>query len=211
MATQGYSRPPYSPTRFPAGITNANKGDILANLATVDPTKLQIFWEDFIAAPAALGTTTGIDGPGGLATAATTVAVDTPTACFVLDPTKRFFFAARLSLATIANTIVLGFTDDLSNPEDGVVVSIANNALTVTNYIGAAAIEVDTATVATVNDTMYEVGFEYAPNKGVTVYLDGGVVARIRPAALTTENLVAGVYPSGATATLDYIFAAVER
>lgn len=211
MATQGYSRPPYSPTRFPAGITNANKGDILANLATVDPTKLQIFWEDFIAAPAALGTTTGIAGPGGLATAATTIAVDTPTACFVLDPTKRFFFAARLSLATVANTIVLGFTDDLSNPEDGVVVSIANNALTVTNYIGAAAIEVDTATVATVNDTMYEVGFEYTPNKGVTVYLDGGVVARIRPAALTTENLVAGVYPSGATATLDYIFAAVER
>lgn len=211
MATQGYAKPPFSPTRFPAGITNANVGDILGNFALPDPTKLQVFWEDFIAAPSALGVTTGIAGAGGLATAATTVAVDTPTACFALDPTKRFFFAARLSLATVANTIVLGFTDDLSDPEEGVVVSIANNALTVTNYIGAAAVETDTYTASTVNATMYQVGFEYDPRKGVTVYLDGGVVARIDPAALTTENLVAGVYPSGATATLDYIFAAVER
>lgn len=211
MATQGYARPPFSPTRFPAGITNANVGDILANLATVDPTKLQIFWEDFIAAPAALGTTTGIAGAGGLATAATTVAVDTPTACFALDPTKRFFFAARLSLATVANSITLGFTEDLSDPDDGVVVTIANNVLTVSNFIGGSAIETDTYNASTVNATMYQVGFEYDPRKGITVYLDGAVVARIVPAALTTENLVAGVYPSGATATLDYIFAAVER
>lgn len=211
MATQGYARPPFSPTRFPAGVTNANVGDILANLATVDPTKLQIFWEDFIAAPAALGVTTGIAGAGGLATAATTVAVDTPTACFVLDPTKRFFFAARLSLATVANSITIGFADDLSDPEDGVVVTVANNVLTVSNFIGAAAVETDTYNASTVNATMYQVGFEYDPRKGVTVYLDGAVVARIDPAALTTEDLVAGVYPSGATATLDYIFAAVER
>lgn len=211
MATQGYARPPFSPTRFPAGITNANVGDILANLATVDPTKLQIFWEDFIAAPSALGVTTGIDGAGGLATAATTVAVDTPTACFVLDPTKRFFFAARLSLATVANSITLGFTEDLSDPDDGVVVTIANNVLTVSNFIGGSAVETDTYNASTANATMYEVGFEYDPRKGVTVYLDGNAVARIDPAALTTENLVAGVYPSGATATLDYIFAAVER
>lgn len=211
MATQGYSKPPYSPTRFPAGITNANAGDILANLATVDPTKLQIFWEDFIAAPSALGVTTGIAGAGGLATAATTVAVDTPTACFALDPTKRFFFAARLSLATVANSVTLGFTDDLSDPADGVVVTIANNVLTVSNFIGGSAVETDTYNASTVNATMYQVGFEYDPRKGITVYLDGAVVARIVPAAFTTENLVAGVYPSGATATLDYIFAAVER
>lgn len=211
MATQGYARPPFSPTRFPAGITNANVGDILANLATVDPTKLQIFWEDFIAAPAALGVTTGVAGAGGLATAATTVAVDTPTACFVLDPTKRFFFAARLSLATVADAITVGFADSLAAPDDGVVVNIDNNALTVSNLIGGSAVETDTYTATTANTVMYQVGFEYDPRKGVTVYLDGSVVARINPAALTTENLVAGVYPDGATATLDYIFAAVER
>ncbi len=211
MATQGYARPPFSPTRFPAGITNANAGDILANLATVDPTKLQIFWEDFIAAPSALGVTTGIAGAGGLATAATTVAVDTPTACFALDDTKRFFFAARLSLATVSNSITIGFAEDLSDPDDGVVVTIANNVLTVSNFIGGSAVETDTYAASTVNATMYQVGFEYDPRKGVSVYLDGNVVARIVPAALTTENLVAGVYPSGATATLDYIFAAVER
>ena len=92
MATQSYSKPPYSPTRFPAGITNANAGENLGNLGQPDPTKFETFFEDFITPPAALGTFTAIAGPGGLATVATTNAVDTPTASFVLDPTKRFFF-----------------------------------------------------------------------------------------------------------------------
>lgn len=207
MATQSYSRPPYSPTRFPAGITNANTGENLGNLACPDPTKMQIFFEDFIAAPAALGVTTGIDGAGGLATAATTVAVDTPTASFVLSSTRRFFFKARLSLATVANTILLGFTDDLAIPTVGVTISIANNVLTLENYDGTT----DTATVATVDATMYEIGFEYIPGKGVVAYLDGGVVARLPDTTFTTDPLVAGVVATGATVTLDYIFAAVER
>lgn len=211
MATQSYSRPPFSPTRFPAGITNANVGDILANFAALDPTKVQVFWEDFIAAPAALGTATGIAGAGGLATVATTVVIDTPTACFVLDPTKRFFFAAKLSLATVANTVLLGFANDLASVDDGVTISIANNALTLANTVGTSVTDTDTATVATANTVQYQVGFEYTPGKGVTAYLDGAVVARIRPAALTTANLVAGLVPTGATATVDYIFAAVER
>lgn len=211
MATQGYARPPFSPTRFPAGITTANVGDPLANLATIDPTKLQIFWEDFIAAPAALGVTTGIAGAGGLATAATTVAVDTPTACFVLDPTKRFFFVARLSLAAVANTILLGFADSLAAVTGGVTISIANNVLTLANTVSSSVTDSDTATLTTANATMYEVGFAYDPRKGITAYVDGGVVARIDPSSLSAADLVAGVLPTGTTATLDYIFAAVER
>lgn len=211
MATQSYSKPPFSPTRFPAGITTANVGDVLANLATIDPTKLQVFFEDYIAAPAALGVSTGIAGAGGLATVATTVPNDTPTACFALDATKRFFFVAKLSLATVANTVLLGFADDLAAVEEGVTISIAANTLTLANAIGNVVTDTESVTVATANTVQYQVGFEYTPGKGVTAYLDGAVVARIRPTAFTTENLVAGFIPTGATATVDYIFAAVER
>lgn len=207
MATQSYSQPPYSPTRFPAGITNANAGENLGNLACPDPTKMQIFFEDFIAAPAALGVTTGIAGAGGLATSATTVAVDTPTASFVLEPTLRFFFKARLSLAAVAQTILLGFTDDFAAPTVGVTISIANNVLTLENYAGTTA----TATLTTVDATMYEVGFEYIPRRGVRAYVDGAIVASIPDTTFDTDNLVAGGVATGTTATWDYIFAAVER
>lgn len=209
MATQSYAKPPYSPTRFPAGITTANVGDNLGNLATIDPTKLQVFFEDFIAAPAALGVTTGIAGAGGLATAATTIAVDTPTASFALLATRRFFFKARLSLATVANSVTVGFADVLGTPTAGVTITIANNVLTLTNAGGSGGTSV--VTVATVNATMYEIGFEYVPRQGIVVYLDGAIVTKLAATSFTATNLVAGVVSSGATVTLDYIFAAIER
>lgn len=211
MATQAYARPPYSPTRFPAGVTNANVGTVLGNLGTVDPTKLQIFWEDYIAAPAALGVSTGIAGAGGLATVATTVPNDTPTACFVLDETKRFFYTARISMAAVAQTILVGFANDLAAVTDGVTISIVNNTLTLSATVASAAVT-DTATLTTVDATMYEVGFEYDPRKGISAYVDGEVVARLSADTdIPTANLLAGLLPTGTTVTVDYQFAAVER
>lgn len=213
MATQGYARPPFSPTRFPAGITTANKGDVLANLATIDPTKVQIFWEDFISAPAILGQFNSIDGAGGLATVDTDAVVGTPTACFGVTLNRRFFFTARLSMANIsnANSVVLGFADDLTIPNNGVVVSIINNELVVYNYNDGVLTDTAKGTIHIDSLTMFDVGFEYSPGKGVTVYLNGGVVTRIRPKVFTEEWLGAGIIPTGDSITLDYIFAAVER
>lgn len=210
MAAQGYSKPPYSPTRFPGGITNANVGEVLENFAALDPTKLQVFFEDFITPPAALGTFTGIAGAGGLATVATTNAVDTPTACFRLDPTKRFFFKAKLSLATVANTILVGFADALSSPTGGVTVTIANNVLTLA-IVGGASAGTKAVNVSTANATMYEIGIAYNPNKDVVAYLNNVPVASLPATAFVAADLVAGILPTGATATVDYIFAAVER
>lgn len=202
---------PFNPTRFPGGINNADPGSNLGNLGVIDPTRIQVFFEDFIAAPAALGVSTGIAGAGGLATVATTVANDTPTASFVLAADKRFFFKTRLSLATVANTILLGFADAMAAVTEGVTISIANNVLTLSSTIASVAVS-DTATLTTVNATMYEVGFEYIPNKGIIAYVDGGVVARLpAPVSLSVANLVAGILPTGATATVDYWLAAVER
>lgn len=211
MATQKYSRPPFSPTRFPAGVTNANAGDVLGNFAAMDPTKLQVFFEDFMAAPAALGVSTGIAGAGGLATVATTVANDTPTACFALSSTKRWFFVARLSLATVANSVKLGFANDLAAVTDGLTVNIANNVLTAANTITSAVTESATATLATVDATMYQVGFAYTPGKGVKIFVDDAQVAHLTSTTFTAVNLVAGFIPTGATATVDYWFAAIER
>lgn len=207
MATQA----PFHPTRFPGGLTNADVGSNLGNLGVLDPTRIQVFFEDFIAAPTALGVSTGIAGAGGLATVATTVANDTPTASFVLDETKRFFFKARLSLATVANDILLGFADDLAAVTEGVTIEIANNVLTLASTIASVVVS-DTATLTTADTVMYEVGFEYIPNKGIIAYVDGEVVARLAaPVSLSVANLVAGLLPTGATATVDYWLAAVER
>lgn len=201
-----YAKPPFSPTRFPAGITNANVGDVLGNYALPDPTKMQTFFEDFITPPAALGTFTGIAGAGGLATVATTNAVGTPTASFRPISTRRAFFAARLSLATVANTIRVGFAPDLSSDINNMSVTVANNVLTL--RCGAATV---TANVATVNATMYELGIVFVPRDGLYAYLDGAPVARLDNPTLPAADMVAGILPTGATATVDYIFAAVER
>lgn len=214
MAIPAYARPPYSPTRFPAGVTNANAGEILGNLAQPDPTKLQVFFEDFIAAPAALGTFTAIAGAGGLATVATTNTVGTPLASFNLSTAnRRFFFKARLSLATVANGITVGFGDALTATADGVTLTIANNVATLQSFGGTALSA--TANVTTVNATMYELGFEYVPRKGVSAYLNTGSgpveILFIAANTFSATNMIAGVRPNGATATVDYIFAAVER
>lgn len=210
MARLGYAKAPYSPTRFPAGITNANVGTVLGNYADTDPTKLQVFFEDFIAAPADLGTFTAVAGAGGLATVATTVTVGTPLASFALSLNRRFFFKARLSLATVANGVTVGFGDALTATTAGVTVTIANNVLTLQQFGGTA--QSASATVATANATMYEVGFEYSPNEGITAYLNDVPVARLRGvAALPSADMIAGVRPNGATATVDYLLAAVER
>lgn len=214
MARPAYARTPYSPTRFPAGITNANQGEILGNLAQPDPTKLEVFFEDFIAPPAALGTFTAIAGAGGLATVATTVTVGTPLASFNLNvANKRFFFKARLSLATVANGITVGFGDALTATAAGVTLTIANNVATLQSFGGTALSA--TANVVTTNATMYELGFEYVPRKGVSAFLDTGTgpqeIAFIAANTFSATNVLAGIRPNGATATVDYIFAAIER
>ncbi len=215
MARPAYAKAPYSPTRFPAGVTNANQGEILGNLAQPDPTKLEVFFEDFIAPPAALGTFTAIAGAGGLATVATTVTVGTPLDSFNLNvANKRFFFKARLSLATVANGITVGFGDALTATAAGVTLTVANNVATLQSF-GGDALTATAVTVTTVNATMYELGFEYIPRKGVSAFIDYGTgpqeIAFIAANTFSSTNMIAGIRPAGATATVDYIFAAIER
>lgn len=215
MARPAYAKAPYDPTRFPKGITNANIGEILGNLGQPDPTKFETFFEDFIVPPAALGTFTAIAGAGGLATVATTLTVGTPLASFNLNvANKRFFFKTRLSLATITNGITVGFGDALTATAAGVTVTIANNVATLQSF-GGTALTAPTATVVTVNATMYEVGFEYIPRKGVSAFIDVGngpyEFAFIAANTFSATNMIAGIRPNGATATVDYIFACIER
>ncbi len=213
MARTQYARPPYSPTRFPAGIGTANVGEILADLGTPDPTKFQIFFEDFITPAAALGTFTAIAGAGGLATVATTNTVGTPLASFRLTPNRRAFFKARLSLATVANGITVGFGNALTGTTSGVTLTIANNVATLQSFGGTALSA--TKNVVTTNATMYELGFAFTPRKGISAYLDTGTgpqeIASIAATTFAATDLLAGIRPNGATATVDYILAAVER
>jgi len=201
---------PTNPTRFPAGINNASITENLGLMGQLDPTKFQTFAEDFIAAPVALGTFTAIVGPGGLATVATTVTVGTPLASFGLNASKRYFFKARLSLAAVANSITVGIADALTGTAQGTTLTIANNVLTLQNFGGTA--RTVTANTALVNATMFTLGFAYTPNRELTAYVNDVAVASITDiTALSTSNLIAGIRPSLTTATVDYIFAAVER
>lgn len=212
MSRLGYAKPPYDPTRFPKGITNANINETLGMLGKPDPTKFASIFEDFLQANTSLGTSTPIAGPNGLATVATTVSIATATAVFGLDPKKRYFFKARLSLAAVANGITVGFADSLAAPTQGTVLTIANNVMTLQNFGGTAAVVSKALAVPIVNATMFTLGFAYAPNKHITAYVNDEAVGRITGiTALTASNLIAGLRPNGTTATVDYLFACVER
>jgi len=214
MATQGYSRPPYSPTRFPAGITNANKGEVLSNMGQLDPTKFITFFEDFTGiAPAGLGQFTQVDGEGGLAEVEiddTTPGSVSSAACFVLSADRRFFLKARLAVDDVSGEFVLGLTDSATTPTEGVTLTFSDNTITLAT-LGVQA-DTDTYTSSVENAEFVELGIEYSPNKSLTAFLNGNPIARLRPTAFSASAVRAAIATdSDEVVTLDYLFAAVER
>lgn len=214
MATQSYSRPPYSPTRFPAGITNANDGETLGNMGQPDPTKFQTIFDDFNLGVGnwTVATTAAAAGQGGLLlmTGTTTPAVvQTPLASVGVLLGKRAFFKAKLALASATDTsIIFGLTDDADVPTNGIYVTVVNQTLVLT--VGT------TSTVAvavTYTTNSVDLGIELRPNGDVLAYFNEEIVARTSDSAIVPENtaFLFGISSTTDNATLNYLLSVVER
>lgn len=198
-----------STTRFPSGVTNVNVLMPLGGLGSPDPTKYICFFDDYTGD----GTAAGY---GGVTTAATTVAKATPFTCFSLNAPQDSFFSAQASLATIAaTTLVGGIVDSLSAPTSGIYITLTNGVtLTLSIKLGGVTTTA-TATVAMANATMAQFGWAYlASSNQVIGFFNNVKVCTLNvPTTFFTGATaqLAGVLPTGATATIDYIFAAQER
>ena len=198
-----------STTRFPSGVTNQIKENVLGTMGQLDPTKYETFFDDFVGKTISNGTTTATAGPGGLATAATTIAVGTPVACFQLNAAKMAFCSIQASLATVAaNTMVFGFIGS----SKGIFITLTGGTSLMLSIVDAATTSA-TYTVAYTDAQMIKAGFVYIPGQGVAAYFNGNLIGRITDMTNfdSTDNLAFSFTPTGATATIDYLFAAVER
>lgn len=198
-----------STTRFTSGVTNQVITDVLGAMGQLDPTKYITFFDDFVGKSISNGTTTATAGAGGLATAATTIAVGTPVACFQLNASKMAFCTVQASIATVAaNTMVFGFIGSAK----GIFITLTGGTSLQISIVGAATTSA-TYTVAYTDTQMIQAGFSYIPGKGVQVYFNGEKLGTVTDMTNfdSTDNLVFSFTPTGATATIDYLFAAQER
>jgi len=210
MAIQGYAKPPYSPTRFPAGVTNANAGETLGNLGELDPTKLQTVFGDFnLGITGWAGVTAApVAGPGGLVTITAAGSVSTPLASFVLVAGRRAFAKTKIAAVGLTASIITGFFNTLLAPTNGVYVTVVSNVLTLTVDDVTSAVP-----VAYIAGEQFTVGVELLPSGKILAYFNDTAVTSITP-VLTTHfgvNFLVGASSAVANATLDYVFAAVER
>lgn len=199
-------------TRFTHGVTNSTPTENLGDMGQLNPTKWQTAFNDFMGLNPTWGET-GISGAGGLATSATTVAVDTPTTCYVLNDQKEHYVKAKLSLAAIASTVLtVGFADVIGTPTAGIYLTLTDGVTVALNVNGATTVTTSVA-VAPGAATQFTLGWRYMPNKGFKVFLNDDVV--LSSTDITTFDeataCVFGGVVTGTTATWDYMFAAQER
>lgn len=235
MATQAYARTPYSPTRFPAGITNSNVGDVTANLGQPDPTKFFQDFEDFeyyTAGNWSVGgspTVAAAAGAGGRITvtiASTEATLRRAVASFAATPGKQIFFKVRFSLADVANTTfwagLFNASATPANATDGIYIdkpdavatfnaSVRKNATTGANNVTGLGLVAD--------GVMTTLGFWYDGRKTVRFFQDDNLVATLDASsaylpdadlqlAFGTDDGTGG---SNEVATVDYIYCAMER
>lgn len=211
MGTNSYASPPYSPTRFPAGVTNANEGENLGNLGQLDPSKFHTRFDDFdfLATGAWTATTTAIvAGDGGIATITAGGSL-LSTASWQVNEGLRQFFKARVSLTTPAAIGLLGLVDN-ATPTTGVFLSFSGGSYTL--QVGPEANTV-TAEYPFTADEFVDVGFEHDPHTNkVYLYLNNQRVASLPDSTIPTDiDLLIIANVEGADGSLDYIFVATER
>lgn len=235
MAVAGYARTPYSPTRFPAGVTNSNVGDFSQQLGKPDETKFFTDFDDFIfytATQWTVGgapTAAGAAGFGGILSATVTAAEGTfrrAQAQFLATPGKQIFFAFKASAADVLNTTFwAGLFNAGATPADAtdgiyfhkpdavntVNVSVRVNATTGANN--------ETALGEIVDATPFVLGFWYDGKQTVRFYQDNNLIASLDASTTYLPDaalqLAFGV-DDGAGGTnevllIDYVYCCQER
>lgn len=240
MATAGYAQTPYSPTRFPAGITNANVGDVTAQLGMPDPTKFHTFFNDFDTFNAADWTITEIGaggtsalaaGDGGLLVLTTDVLdndaiqIQNTVASFLMEAGKQCFFRCRFKVADATQSdllIGLALTDTtVFDGTDGIFFLKDDGDANLDFYVkkdSTTGQNVALAVGTIADDTYLTVGFHYDGKQTAGAYINNNLVYKLNASSTYLPDAVLAVTAAyrageaGAIAmTIDYLFAAKER
>lgn len=235
-----YATPPYDPTRFPAGITNANVGEVTAKLGMPDPTKFHTFFNDFdtfaagdwtITEIGAGGTSALVAGDGGLLVITTDVLdndaiqIQNTVATFLMETGKQCFFKARFKIEdatqsdmliglALTDTTVFDATDGIffqkDDGDDNIDFYVKKDSTTGQN------VALDIGTM--VDDTFIVLGFHYDGKSTVGAYINDVLVDKLDASSTYLPDAVLAVtaaYRAGEAGaidmTIDYLFAAKER
>ena len=240
MATPKYATTPYSPTRFPKGLTNANDIDAMGAMGQLDPTRFCTQFDDFseyLASDWTITTTgTGtraltLTEPNG-ALLITNSAAGTDANWYqggtavAIAANKQAFFAIRFKVSDAVESVfqaglVLTDTTPL-DATDGIFFQKADGAAVITATVAQAAAAanrtVNTLAAPLVNNTYIVLAFRWDGKASVEFYVNNEFVSRITVTSANIPNdllrLSFGMQNGEAVAknmTVDYVFTAVER
>lgn len=235
-----YPRAPYSPTRFPAGITNANNVETLGMLCCPDPTKLHAYFNDFdtfaagdwtITEIGAGGTQALTAGDGGLLLITTdaldndAVQLQLTVATFLMASGKQAFFKTRFKVAKATESdflVGLALTDTtVLDATDGIFFQKDDGDANIDFYVkkdSTTGQNVGTAVATVTADTYMTLGFYYDGKSKAYAFKDD-VLVDVLDASSTylpdADLAVSMAFRNGeagaTTMTVDYVFAAKER
>lgn len=229
-----------SVSRFPNGISTNRKSAPLGNFGMPDPTKWQVFWDDFIHEPLATewtitatsaGTGTSVistpDLAGGSARITTAanendgLFAQTIGEVFLLESGKKAFLKARFQVGdAIQSDMVVGLHSTSTTPQS------ATMRFLFETVDGSAALyfnnddnttDSDSATVATLaDDTFVTVAAAWDGDGNIKLFADDVHVTTMTDITVPGAEMAVGFgYLNGAagaeTADIDYILVAKER
>lgn len=230
----------FSPTRFPAGITNANQGEVLSQFPAPDPTKLHTFLNDFdtfvsgdwtLNEIGAGGVAALIAGDGGLLQLTTdaldndAIQLQNTVATFLMESGKQAWFKTRCKIekATQSDFLIglCGLDTTVFDVTDGIFFQKDDGDANIDIYVkkdSTTGQNTEAAIGTIAADTFVEFGFYYDGKSSVYAYLDGEKVATLDasstylPDAALTVTMAYRNGEAGANdLTVDYILAAKAR
>jgi hypothetical protein len=230
----------FSPTRFPAGITNSNQGLTLGQFGAPDPTLFHTFLNDFdtfvagdwtLTKIGAGGAAALVDGDGGLLQLTTdaldndAIQLQNTVATFLMEEGKQAWFKTRCKIEkAVESDFLIGLcaTDaTVFDVTDGIFFQKDDGDTNLDFYVKTDSttgqnVQAAVATIAA--DTFIVLGFYYDGKSSVEVYVNDVKVytmdasSTYLPDAPLTVTMAYRNGEAGANdLTVDYIFAAKAR
>lgn len=228
-----------APSRFPSGVTNATPGSALGMFGMFDPTRYNLYFNDFnedaladwteTAVSVGTGTSASViaDANGGIMRLTTAANendgawYESPGESWVIQAGKKAWLKCRIAVGdAIQSDWVFGFHSTSTTPQSAslrfLFVSDDGSAAVYFN-VDDNTTDADSATVVTMADDTFVTLEAYYDGKGsIELFANGAKVATMTGVSVPAGEMALGIgYINGAagaeTTDFDYIFAAVER
>lgn len=229
-----------SPTRFPSGVTNVRKDNILGYYGLPDPTSWHTYFNDFDTFAASDWVITTTEGGAGSASEAVgdidggALVVTNDDAdndsdflqlageSFQFAAGKRVIFKSRFKVSDATQSdFVMGLQITDTTPlavSDGVFFQKDDGDASLDLHVTKNSTSTDATAIATLsNDTFVEVGFEYDGASSLSYYVDGVKKGTLATTNLPDDEILTvsfGIQNGEAAAksmSVDYILSAKER